>query len=80
MRHILIALLEFHVLEPPDQENAAALAQMHGLHDEYLVALFRLGVGELVFEVVHLRRQDPSLREEVVVVFVELLHAHEVSA
>lgn len=68
LSHILIALLQFHVFEATDQENTPPLAEVDRLHDENFVAVFLGLCGELVFEVGHLRRQNPSLREYVIVI------------
>lgn len=54
---------------------------MHWLHNEDLMpVLFRLDIGELLFEVVHLRWKDPSLGKEVVVLLEYLLHSLQVPA
>jgi hypothetical protein len=77
----LIALLQLHVLEAAHQENTSPLAEVHGFHNEYFVAVFLgLNVSKLVAEVGHLRGQDPGLWEEVVVILENLLHAAQVPA
>lgn len=77
--HVLIALLQLHVLEAAYQENTSPLAQMHWFYNEYFVAVFLgLNVSKLVAEVGHLRGQYPSLRKEVVVILEDFLHAAQI--
>jgi|LauGreDrversion4_2_1035121.scaffolds.fasta_scaffold441548_2 hypothetical protein len=38
--YVLISLLEVHILDTPDQEDALALAHVHWLHNKSLVILF----------------------------------------
>jgi len=73
---ILITLFEVHVLEAADQENTLALAQMHWLHYESLVVLLLI---ELLSEIVHFLRQNPGLREEIVLGREDFGHSHEIS-
>jgi hypothetical protein len=52
---------------------------VHWFYNEYFVAVFLgLDVSKLVAEVCHLRGQDPSLREKVVVILEDFLHAAQV--
>ena len=77
----MITLLQLHVLEAAHQENTSSLAEVHGFYNENFVAVFLgLDVSKLVAEVCHLRGQNPGLREEVVVIFEDLLHAAQVPA
>lgn len=76
LRHILIALLQIHVFYSSDEENAFTLTQMHWFHDESLIVLFFV---ELLPEIIHLLREDPGLREEIIVVWEHFSHSHEIS-
>ena len=81
-------MLELYILELSNKKDASPLTQMHRFHNEDLVTCFLRLVGacstvrgtELILEVVHFRGQNPSLGKEVVVIFEDLLHSHEVSA
>lgn len=77
--HYVVALA-IEVFKVSRQENAAALAGCFGLGNECLAACFALGVLlKLLSEVSVLRRQQPGLREEFVLVWEPLEHLFEVA-
>jgi hypothetical protein len=75
-----VVALAVEVFEVPCQENAAALARCFGLGNECLAAWFALGVLlKLLSEVAVLRRKQPSLRKQFVLVWEPLQHLFEVA-
>lgn len=71
--HILIALLQIHILEASDQENSFALTEMNRFHNEGLVILFLV---KLRAEVIHFLWEDPRLGEKVKFAGECLMHPH----
>ena len=76
LRHVLVTLLQVHVLEAPNEENAFALAKVYGLYNESLVILFLI---ELLSEVIHFLGEDPCLGKEIVLSREGLMHPHKVA-